>query len=328
MRGELLFQKLSGDHLFLTGGTGFFGRWLLEAIAKANQDLACDIRVTVLSRDPGQFLRDAPWFRQRWLSWIVGDVRDFSFPKGEFGYLIHAATDTSARAASRPMARVDSMVNGTRRVLDFAVERDIPESLYISSGAVYGTAVSDPRGVREDSLIACDCTDPRADYGEAKRMAELLCALTHRDKGLRIRIARCFAFSGPVLPLRGHFALGNFVANALFDDRIDVRGDGTAVRSYLYAGDLIVWLLTILLHGRPMRPYNVGSDQAMSICEIAERVARRLAPSKPVKVLGGGKSSGIDYYLPNIERARYELGLDAWTSFDEAVGNMASWATD
>ena len=66
-RGRPLFKMLAGGHLFITGGTGFFGRWLLETISAANQGLSTDIRVTVLSRDPDRFLSGARHLDQSWL---------------------------------------------------------------------------------------------------------------------------------------------------------------------------------------------------------------------------------------------------------------------
>ncbi len=326
-RGEPLFRALSGAHIFLTGGTGFFGRWLLEAVHSAGARLGVDICVTVISRDPRRFASAVPHLADAsWLTLELGDVRDFDLPRQHFSHLIHAATDTSARAAAKPLERLDSMVMGTRRVLDFAVDCHIQDGLLTSSGAVYGHTEAGRNGVSELSLAACDCSNPDSDYAEGKRMAELMCALVGRENGLKMRIARCFSFAGPGLPLRGHFAVGNFVADALAGNVIRVRGDGRPIRSYLYAGDLVLWLLTILLRGDALRPYNVGSDRPMSIREIAERVRDLLAPATSVVIQTEMTGGSVSYYLPNIERARRELGLDVWTDFDDAVHYMADWS--
>ncbi len=312
---------LVGKRMFITGGTGFFGFWLLSALSVLNQRGA-GIHATVLSRDPAAFLSRQPaWSEVPGIAFVRGNVRDFDFPAGAFDLLIHAATDTSAAANARPLSIFDDIVQGTRRVLDFAVQAGIQRALLTSSGAVYGPQPQNERLIPEQATFACLPQMASSAYGEGKRVMELLGALYQRDHGIESVIARCFAFVGPGLPLDGHFAIGNFIRDGLFADAIQVNGDGTPIRSYLYGADLAVWLLDLLGHGKSNHPYNVGSDEAISIRELAGMVQQIVSPDKAchVQTLITSENEIRNRYVPAIERARTERHLDVFTTLPQAI---------
>jgi dTDP-glucose 4,6-dehydratase len=172
-----------------------------------------------------------------------------------------------------------------------------------------------------------DSLNPANAYSVAKRAAEHLCALYQDRHGLQTIVARCFAFVGRDLPLDVHFAIGNFIRDALYRDSITVASDGTAVRSYLDQRDLALWLLTLLERGRGGRAYNVGSDQAITIANLADQVRDLLSPGKPVYILGKADFSGArSRYVPDISRARTELGLDVTIPLAEAIRATAEAA--
>ena len=224
------WEALRGRRLFITGGTGFFGCWLLESFLWANDHLDLGAAAVVLSRNPAAG-HPAITLHQ-------GDVRDFDFPPGEFARVIHAANDPSTSLAQRsPLAVLDTIVEGTRHTLEFARHCGAPDLLFTSSGAVYGKQPPCLSHVAEDYTGAPDPTSPASLYGEGKRLAELLCVLYNAQHGIRSKIARCFAFIGPYLPLDANFAAGNFIRDALAGGPIHIRGDGTPYRSYLYAAN-------------------------------------------------------------------------------------------
>lgn len=322
-RAESRFVRLKGERIFITGGTGFFGRWLLEALAWADQRLSLGLQVTVLSREPARFAASAgPLAVAPMLSWHTGDVRDFDFPAGRFPLVIHAATAASEQFnRSQPVAMFGTIVAGTRRVLEFAEQAGAAGILLTSSGAVYGPQPPSLEFLPEGFLGGPDPNDPHSAYAEGKRAAEFLAA----GSGLPVKIARGFAFVGPFLPFDAHFAVGNFLRNALDGEAIVIKGDGSPYRSYLYGADLVVWLLAILLDGQPNRPYNVGSDQACSIAALAQRVSQ-VAGGGRVSILGTPSGLPSQRYVPSIERARIELGLEVWIPLDRALEKTLAWA--
>jgi dTDP-glucose 4,6-dehydratase len=323
-----LWDELRGGRLFVTGGTGFFGCWLLETFTHAVGRLKLGATVVVLTRNPATFARKAPHLAAHSAVTLHrGDVRDFVFPAGAFTHVIHAATESSTtQNADAPGEMLDTILSGTRRVLDFARQAGTRKLLLTSSGAVYGRQPPDLTHIPEDYPGGPDPCDARSAYAEGKRVAELLCVLEGQRPGLECKIARCFAFVGPHLPLDAHFAIGNFLRDALAGESIRVRGDGTPYRSYLYAADLAVWLWTILFRGRPGRAYNVGSANGFPIVEIARKVAEAPQPSLPVTVAGRPEFGRLpECYVPCVSRAAEELELLERISLEDAICRTLRW---
>jgi nucleoside-diphosphate-sugar epimerase len=321
-----LWDELRGSRLFITGGTGFFGHWLLETFLHADARLGLEARAVVLTRDAAGFRRRAPHLAEaEALQFHEGDVRSFADPEGPFTHVIHAATPTVTGATEdERLALLDTIIDGTRRTLNVAVRCGARKLLLTSSGAVYGRQPADLTHVGEDYPGSPDPVAVGSEYGEGKRVAEALCALYHRRHGLETKIARCFAFVGPYLPLDAHFAVGNFLRDGLAGGPVNVGGDGTPWRSYLYAADLMVWLWTLLFRAPAARPYNVGAEEAITIAELARRVASQFGTEvriarPPVPGVSAQR------YVPSTQRAREELGLRAWIGLDEAIARTVQW---
>ena len=322
--GHTAWEDLRGARIFVTGGTGFFGCWLLETFAWACDRLGLDARVTALTRSPEAFCRKVPHLAAHpSIQLLAGDIRSFAFPEGAFTHVVHAATPSTAPAP--PLEMYDTVVEGTRRALDFAAAAGVERFLLTSSGAVYGPQPSAITHLAETWTGLPDLADPRSAYAEGKRAAELLCAEYRDSRVPHCAIARCFAFAGPHLPLDAHFAIGNFIGNCLRGEPIAIRGDGTPYRSYLYAADLAVWLWTILLRGEPCRPYNVGSERALTIAELAQTVAATLAPGTPISIAQPAGTEEPQRYVPSTARAREELHLEERIPLEEATRRTAAW---
>ena len=322
-----LWSDLRGERLFITGGTGFFGCWLLESLVWANDQLGLEAHVVALTRDPSTFARKVPHIAfHPAVTLLEGDVRSFAFPSGNFSHIIHAATDADAEMiVSQPLAILDTTVDGTRRVLDFAIACRAKRFLLTSSGAIYGIQPSELTHLTEDYLGAPDTMGIASSYGEGKRISELLCATYSRKCSVETVIARCFAFFGPYLPLDKHYAIGNFLRDGMQHKPIQINGDGSSRRSYLYAADLTVWLWTLLFRGRISRSYNVGSEDDMSIADLAYAVAEMFGglPVEIAKVLEYGKT--VQRYVPSTARARGELHLTNATPLTVGLEKSITW---
>ena len=333
-----LWEELPGRNIFVTGGTGFFGRWLLESFAHANATLNLGARLFALTRQEAPFRNSAPYLcDNEAITFVRGDVRTFTLATirsqlpqtpTQFHFVIHAATEASAKLnAEDPSLMFDTIVEGTRAALQFAVEASSTRFLFTSSGAVYGPQPSTLAHIPEDYSSRVEVSDSLSAYAAGKRAAEVLCADFHHQHGIDPLIARCFAFVGPGLPLDTHFAIGNFIRDALAGGPIRVGGDGTPFRSYLYAADLAIWLWTILLKGNPCYPYNVGSAEDFTIAQIADAVRDAIEPSIAIEIALERKPGASAFrYVPDTSRAREELGLAERIPLRDAIQRTARYA--
>ena len=316
-----VWENFKNKTILITGGTGFIGTWLLESISYANNRLHDNANVIVISRDPDKFLERHPYFKQSTIHFVKGDIRNFDYPAGPIDYIIHAATPVNKQLTmEQQLSLFDTVVEGTRHVLELAREKNVRSFLLTSSGAVYGKQPSEMTSIPEEYAGAPDTTDPQSTYGEGKRASEMLCALYYTQYHVPVKIARCFAFIGPYLPLDSHFAIGNFIRNVLNEQDIVVTGDGRPFRSYLYMSDLVVWLLKILVYGKNNTPYNVGSPDAITIEQVASLVARCSGRDWKVRITQKADSTKLpNRYVPDVRNAALHLSLHQHVSLEDAI---------
>ncbi|MBQ3351433.1 MAG: NAD(P)-dependent oxidoreductase [Thermoguttaceae bacterium] len=314
-------DALAGKTVLITGATGFFGKWLLESAIAFNQTLHLEgekrLKVVALSRNPGAFLERFSRFSQYdFIQFLAGDVRTFDLENVNVDYVIHAATDASAKLEQEnPDEMYSVVVHGTQRALDVARKCGASRFLLTSSGAVYGPQLPEMSHIPESYVGT-----PVTAYGQGKAIAEQMTEHYADRFGFQSHIARCFAFVGPYLNLDIHFAIGNFIRNGLNGEPIVIKGDGTPTRSYLYASELTIWLWTILLRGENHCVYNVGSDDAVTIKELAQRVASRFDVPPEIQVLGTpDPSKPRAQYVPSVDKIRNELGLEQTITLEDAL---------
>jgi len=329
--GTFRWQRLLGQRLFITGGTGFVGKWLLGTLIFANEVLDLDCNITVLSRNPEAFLTDWPLIDGR-ITWLSGDVCTLDISSKPYDVIIHAATDVVRKIPCEEL--FFSIVEGTRRVVDMALNCKTCRLLLMSSGAVYGELPEDILKVSETYCRVPNPVQRESAYGEGKRVAEQLVVDAAASRGIICRIARLFSTLGPHIPLDQHFAIGNFIRDALENRAITINGDGSPLRSYLYAADMAAWLWSILLEETtPSAVYNVGSDHGISILDLAKLVGKTVGSNQHVEfknslqvsALKPIPSLGCNHYVPDCSSVLRDFDLPQPLGLTEAIRRTAEW---
>jgi nucleoside-diphosphate-sugar epimerase len=331
IRTRELWEGAREKKIFLSGGTGFFGVWLLESLAHCNRALDLNVSAMVVCRDPEKVRARLPHIaNEGCIHFLEGDVRTFQFPEGQFDYVFHAAAPTVAANFLDAEDVLTTLIDGTRRMISFARSHCTKNFLFVSSGAVYGPQPESMPQISEEHRGSPQWLNPDAAYAEGKRVSEQLCSIAANSSSIRFAIGRCFALVGPHLPLDQHFAIGNFIADALANRRILIRGDGTPMRSYLYASDLAVWLWTLLLAGHTQEAnpvvVNVGSGDALSIRDLAYTVANAINPKLQIDVEGHRlPGAPLLQYVPDVSRAEALFGLRPTVDVHDAIRRTAAW---
>jgi UDP-glucuronate decarboxylase len=314
--------------IFITGGTGFLGRALLRYWTEGDNqnypEFAC-----ILTRNPQKFLVKYPEFNNiSWLSFHAGDIfYPQTFPDNKrFTHILHAATETTIGPQLSPLEWYCQIAEGTKNLLEYAVMNKIQRFLLTSSGGVYGPQPKFLEKIPETYCGELDTMNVHNAYSIGKRSAEHLCALYRDRYRIDFVIARCFAHVGRDLPTDTHFAIGNFIRDALCKENIMVKGDGSPIRTYMDQLDLAIWLNKLLEYGEPGEVYNVGSDIPISILDLAHLVRDVLAPSRKIVVENYTKLPDLrNRYVPSIEKAKNKLGLFTTVSLEESIESTAKW---
>lgn len=322
-----VWKSMHGARVFITGASGFVGSWMLETLNHADVALGLNVRVHALVRDRAAFERRLPHLAaSKSLTLETGDVRFVNPPPQAFTHFVHCASASSpALNAERPDEVVDIVERGSEQIIAAAERSANVRFLQVSSGSVYGAQPAGVERLSEESGLCADAADPTQRFGAAKLRAERRGERAAAN-GLGFVSARIFALVGPRLPLDGQFALGQFLGDAVAGRPVHLTGDGTPVRSWLYAADMAAWCWTLLVRGRAGAAYNVGSEEALSLWDAAQRVAALAPPVRAERAHQPTPGMNASRFVPSVERARSELGLDAWIPFDESVRRTLRWA--
>jgi dTDP-glucose 4,6-dehydratase len=299
----------------ITGGTGFVGKAILEAVRYTNS-LGT---ITIAARNRPQYIPSGTAFCQ----WNLLDSANLS---ADFDLIIHAATPVGIDLTN-PSSTYENSLLTMSNLISFAEQHGRPPRiLFASSGAVYGDS-TDNSNLIEESWDRIEDEASLSEYGRGKlRAEELLRDASKAGKCVSI-IARMFTFSGRFLPQDQHFAIGNFVSQAMTNNRIVVRSDGQSIRSYLDSADMASWLITSALKGPTDFPLHIGSENSLTIADVANLVAEVVGNhlNRRIHVEILGQQSAIDgfrRYVPSTELTRRELLVRETVKLEDSITNM------
>ena len=311
--------KKKTNILLIVGGSGFFGKSILDAFQRGLLKQWSIEKIIVVSRNANKLTSTNPELINDNVELLEVDITSVDvLPFAD--YVIHAAASSDAsKYTSQSDIEKKNIIQGTLNYCRLAT-RFHKDSMIVftSSGAVYGYQPEYVKYLTEDMAFGDieNLDEVKKSYAYAKRDSEFSMQELGRV-GLNVSIARCFSFIGKYLPKDQHFAIGNFIADGIAGRDINIKADRKVYRSYMYADDLVRWLMTLAENANPKCPiYNVASDEEVEIKELADIVANIF--NVGVQSLENN-ATHIDRYIPSVGKANNELGLCSDYELNEAI---------
>lgn len=321
-------EALRGQHVFISGGTGILGAWLLELIKVLNGRYNFGLRATAFSRHASAFAQRWPHLGQQpHVEFVDGDIRYLTHFPSDTRYIIHAAALTDRRLlASQPSSVAEINGIGTLRALRAAnLLEDIQKFVLLSSGLIYGNQPSDVYSVEESCAALLSSGDVNSVYAESKRFAESLAQSFISESKLPVVTLRPFAFIGPYQSLSLPWAVTDFIRDSFNGGPVRIMGDGTTVRSVMYASDFAFWVLSALANGRARGTYNVGSPVPMDLAALARMITLSFSPQPAVLSGLGQTGHPRSRLVPNVERAQRDLQVKMTVDISESIRRTIHW---
>lgn len=327
--GNRLPEPLRNAHIYITGGTGFLGSWLLEFISVLNDEHNFNIRLSIACRTVEYFSKNrSHLFSRKDFHFHETDVRNLSELPKNVTHIIHAAAFANRNQfATYPTHVLENNINSTLRILRLSQQSgSLQNILLISSGLVYGRQNPDVSEIKEDSFGGLlSSFDSNSIYAESKRACESIAAAFLSESKLPVSIARPFAFVGPYQSLELPWAVTDFIRDSFRGGPIKIMGDGSTVRSIMYASDFANWILHITASAQPRSVYNVGSPNAVSLFSLATLIASHFKPEPEIITSAGNVPNHSDKLVPSISKAENELGLRMTVNLEDAIAKSIEW---
>lgn len=325
------FSALSGARILITGASSYITSYMVDTVLWLNEqafDRLC--HVVALVRSPitaesrlGHLLeRDDVTILQQNVSAPISLDQPVD-------YIIHAASNASPkRYLADPLDTMDANVVGTRQLLEMARAHSVRSFLFFSSSEIYGDVPDAYYPTPERYNGSVDPLNPRACYAESKRYGETLCATFWREHGIPIKIARVFSVYGPGFRLDDGRVMADFMQNRLNHQPIHLLSDGSGVRAFSYTADSVTGFWQMLLSHHNGEVFNIGSDQAVSMRELAQVFGRIDEPplevtwqEEPEAHLKGAPSR----VCPDISKARRLLGYNPCVGLEDGIRRWLRW---
>ena len=321
---ESQLKNLQGKTILITGANGFIPSYIVDTLDYFNKNNEVPCKMILMNKNKiKQNSRLSHLIGNPNIGFISQDVGKEFEVLGKPEVILHAASRANPIAIfEEPLDTIDSNVNGTRTLLDYASKNNLENFIFFSSSEVYGDPTLKFLPTPEDYPGSLDCTSQMAAYSESKRFCETLCFSFFRKHNVPVKIPRIFHTYGPGIRNDGK-TITSFFVGGNENKAIRLKDPGTAKRSYSYVSDTVRGIFNLWFNGESGRSYNVGDDtNHIPVRELAQKVGNLLGIEKIIipeeKYVTDDR---IKDRMPDISKLR-ALGFIPKTSLYEGLEKM------
>lgn len=307
------------ERYFITGATGLVGAALTERLANEGNEVVVWVRNSEKAEKIFAHLGN--------VSIVAGILEEPISCEGDIDYVIHAAAPTNSTFfIEHPVETIDSIVLGTKSILEFARQKSAKSVVNLSSMEVYGTPTNE-EDLTEDKQFYLDPLNIRSNYPIAKRLAENMSVAYASEYDVPVKIARLAQVLGNNLLPDDNRVIAQFIRAAKNRTDIEIATDGKTKQTYIGIDDAMNAILAILHKGENGQAYNVANDETYcSIRELAELVVHEIANDSIQVKTNTAPSAGK--YPPNrtlrINSSKVRsLGWEPQTTLEQALKGLA-----
>lgn len=299
------WRRLQNKTVFITGGTGLIGFYVINSLLFYNRLYHANIRVVALVRN---YAKARDQFKSQlnenpdMLTFVEGAIEDIPAVGMEINYILHAASPTdSSYFLEKPVETIQTTLCGMWNVLELARKNPIEGMVYLSSMEVYGPN-RDEEPVSESHASCLDTMSARSSYPESKRMCENLCASYYKEYQVPVSCIRLTQTFGPGIRYDDQRIFAMLLRCAMEEKDIELLTEGKTKRSYLYLADAATAILTVLTSVNYGQVYNAANEETYcSIKEMADLVASQIAKSSIEVIVNTHSDTKTDKFLPELK---------------------------
>lgn len=311
-------------NILVTGGSGFIGSHLCEALLKEGRVICMDNFVTSQESNIDHLLKNPDF---EFIRHDVNEPIDLeAFPEltrfqvkfQGVQEIYHLACPTSPKKFEQyKMQTLFANSIGMKHVLDLGV-RHTSKVLYASTSVVYGPRPADGHSFKEEETGSGDTLSPRACYDEGKRFGETCCATYAQSQGLDVRIARIFRTYGPRMPLYDGQMIPDFITSALDGNNLELYGDETFKTSLVYVSDVVDGMMKLMHAPKDIGPVNIGSEIDIPLMDVAQRIIEMTGSTSKI-VFKPALLFMSQLGLPSLSKAKEKLGWIPLVTLDNGL---------
>lgn len=324
---EELAENIDNFSILILGGTGLFAKELIPKLIYFIDKKNIKTKIYITTRSKKKAVEFIPETKKSYVKFISIDfllenkIKEDINPK----YVLHMATTTAHETYNNisQLSKFIVLKNSTEALSKIIEKNQVKRVLFVSSGVAYG----DIEEFKETYKSNLDLLDPKNSLAFGKLYSEFYLNSVCENHNTELKVARCFSFISKYLPIHIHYAVGNFVRDALCKEAIVIKSDGKDIRSYQDLSDSVEWLAFMLIKEFDYKIINVGSDESISILNLAKKIKSLLNPK--AKIIVENKMMPDDNarrrnYVPNLKRA-HKLGLCQRINLEESIIGLSEY---